>query len=55
MDKDQIAKLVDLGSVAQGVQRAQALAEDDMERNGYGSTLHNACAATLSEFCIRLI
>jgi hypothetical protein len=50
MDKDQIPKLVQLGSTKQGVQDAQSLAKNVMQDNGYGSTLHNACAATLSEF-----
>ena len=50
MDKDQIPQLVHLGSTKQGVQQAQALSKGVMERNGYGLTLHNACAATLSEF-----
>lgn len=50
MDKDHIAQMVQLGSTAQGVQRVQARAKEVMHDNGYGSTLHNACAATLSEF-----
>jgi hypothetical protein len=50
MDKDQIPKLLQLGSTQQGVQQAQSLAKKVMQDNGYGSTLHNACAATLSEF-----
>jgi hypothetical protein len=50
MDKDHIPELIALGSTQQGVQRAQALAKQVMYDNGYGSTLHNACAATLSEF-----
>ena len=50
MDKDQIPKLVRCGSTPQGVQQAQSLAKQVMQENGYGSTLHNACAATLSEF-----
>jgi hypothetical protein len=50
MDKDHIADLVGLGSTEKGVQKAQTLAKKVMQDNGYGSTLHNACAATLSEF-----
>jgi hypothetical protein len=50
MDNDQIPKLVRLGSTQQGIQNAQSLAKKVMQDNGYGSTLHNACAATLSEF-----
>jgi hypothetical protein len=50
MDKDHVPQLVQLGSTAQGVQQAQTQARKDMKDNGYGSTLHNACAATLSEF-----
>jgi|SRR5579871_6376548 len=50
MDKDQIPQLVQLGSTKQGVAKAQTLAKQAMQDNGYGSTLHNACAATLSEF-----
>lgn len=50
MDKDHISRLVQLGGTKQGVQQAQTLAKKVMQDNGYGSTLHNACAATLSEF-----
>lgn len=50
MDKDHVSELVQLGSTNQGVQKAQTLAKKVMADNGYGSTLHNACAATLSEF-----
>lgn len=50
MDKDHILQLVQSGSTKQGVQKAQTLAKEVMDNNGYGSTLHNACAATLSEF-----
>lgn len=50
MDKDHIPQLIQLGSTATGVQAAQARAKQDMADNGYGATLHNACAATLSEF-----
>jgi hypothetical protein len=50
MDKDHISELVQLGSTQQGVQKGQTLAKEVMDENGYGSTLHNACAATLSEF-----
>jgi hypothetical protein len=50
MDKDHIPQLVQSGSTQQGVQEAQTLAKNVMQENGYGSTLHNACAATLSEF-----
>ncbi len=50
MDKDHVSALVQLGSTKQGVEKAQSLAEKVMEENCYGYTLHNACAATLSEF-----
>src|ERR1700730_14875383 len=50
MDKDHIPTLVQLGSTKQGVQKIKGLAEKVMQQNGYGFTLHNACAATLSEF-----
>jgi hypothetical protein len=50
MDKDHIAKLVSLGSTFAGVKAAQERAAQIMEQNGYGYTLTNACAATLSEF-----
>lgn len=50
MDKDHIQQMVQLGSTAQGVQQVQTRAKKVMQDNGYGSTLHNACAATLSEF-----
>ena len=50
MDKDHIGKLVQEGSTQAGVQAAQRLAKKLMQDNGYGPTLHNACAATLSEF-----
>jgi hypothetical protein len=50
MDKDHIPALVQLGTTKQGVQKIQGLAEKVMQQNGYGFTLHNACAATLSEF-----
>jgi hypothetical protein len=50
MDKDHISQLIQLGSTEQGVQQTQTLAKKVMQDNGYGSTLHNACAATLSEF-----
>ena len=39
-----------LGSTTRGVQQAQTLAKKIMQSSGYGPTLHNACAATLSEF-----
>jgi hypothetical protein len=50
MDKDHIPALVQLGSSKQGVEKVQSLAEKVMDENGYGFTMHNACAATLSEF-----
>jgi hypothetical protein len=50
MDKDQVPAMVQLGSTQQGVAQTQTLAKQVMDQNGYGSTLHNACAATLSEF-----
>jgi hypothetical protein len=50
MDKDHVSELVELGSTKPGVEKAQSLAKKVMDQNGYGSTLHNACAATLSEF-----
>ena len=39
-----------LGRATRGVQQAQTLAKKIMQSSGYGPTLHNACAATLSEF-----
>jgi hypothetical protein len=50
MDRDHVSALVQLGSTQQGVAKAQTLAEAAMNASGYGYTLHNACAATLSEF-----
>jgi len=50
MDKDQVPKLVDLGTTTKSIDDIQTLAMKVMHDNGYGYTLHNACAATLSEF-----
>lgn len=52
MDKDFIAAMVKEGSTKAGVAQVQALAKHEMDNAGYGPTLHNACAATLSEFMI---
>jgi hypothetical protein len=52
MDKDQVAEMVRKGSTAAGVVQIQTLAKADMQKAHYGFTLHNACAATLSEFMI---
>jgi hypothetical protein len=50
MDKDRVPQLVQLGSYTNSIDDVQALAMKVMNDNGYGYTLHNACAATLSEF-----
>jgi len=50
MDNERVEKLIDLGSNAASIQRILDLAANVMERNGYGYTIHNACAATLSTF-----
>ena len=50
MDKDCIDKLIALGTDPQSIRRIQDLAAREMQRNHYGYTLHNACAATLSCF-----
>jgi len=50
MDRDQIDELIALGTSATSIRRIQDLAAREMQRNGLGYTLHNACAATLSCF-----
>jgi hypothetical protein len=50
MDKDCIDRLIALGTDPQSILRIQDLAAREMQRNGHGYTLHNACAATLSWF-----
>jgi hypothetical protein len=50
MDKDHIDKLIELGSSAVSIQKILDLAAREMKKAGYGYTLHNACAATLSTF-----
>jgi hypothetical protein len=50
MDKDYIDDLIALGTASSSIQRIQDLAAREMQRNGLGYTLHNACAATLSCF-----
>lgn len=50
MDKDNIEKLVKLGSKAKSIQKIQDIAAKAMKKAGLGYTLHNACAATLSAF-----
>jgi hypothetical protein len=52
MDKDCIAQLIALGSNTTSIQHIQDLAAKEMQKAGLGYTLHNACAATLSEFLI---
>ncbi|EJL37550.1 hypothetical protein PMI01_00628 [Caulobacter sp. AP07] len=52
MDKDCIDRLIALGSDPASIQRIQDLAAREMKRAGLGYTLHNACAATLSQFLI---
>jgi hypothetical protein len=50
MDKDCIDTLIALGTDPSSIRRIQDLAAKEMQRAGLGYTLHNACAATLSEF-----
>ena len=52
MDKDCIPQLIALGSNTTSIQHIQDLAAKEMQKAGLGYTLHNACAATLSEFLI---
>lgn len=52
MDKDCIPQLIALGSSKASIQHIQDLAAKEMQKAGLGYTLHNACAATLSEFLI---
>ena len=42
--------MIALGSEAESIRRIQDAAAKEMQKAGYGYTLHNACAATLSEF-----
>ena len=52
MDRDYIPQLFALGADAASIRRIQDLAALQMQQAGLGYTLHNACAATLSEFLI---
>lgn len=52
MDEDCIPQLIALGSSETSIRHIQDLAAKEMEKAGLGYTLHNACAATLSEFLI---
>ena len=47
---DNIARLVELGKDKGSIRRIQSIAQRAMQDAGLGSTLHNACAATLSAF-----
>lgn len=50
MDKDCIDRLIASGTDPASIRRIQDKAAREMQRAGLGYTLHNACAATLSEF-----
>lgn len=50
MDKDCVDALIALGTDPSSIRQIQDLAAKEMKRAGLGYTLHNACAATLSEF-----
>lgn len=50
MDASQIGKLVALGEKSETILKVQDAAAKAMKNAGYGYTLHNACAATLSVF-----
>jgi hypothetical protein len=49
-DKQCIPRLIELGGDVESLHRIQDVAATTMRRNGYGYTMHNACAATLSAF-----
>jgi hypothetical protein len=49
-DKQCIPRLIELGSDTESLHRVQDIAAKSMKAAGYGYTLHNACAATLSAF-----
>jgi len=49
-DKQCIPRLIQLGSDVASLHQTQAIAANSMKAAGYGYTLHNACAATLSAF-----
>ena len=49
-DKQCIPRLIQLGSAVESLDKTQAVAASSMKAAGYGYTLHNACAATLSAF-----
>jgi hypothetical protein len=49
-DKECIPLLIKLGSNVESLHRIQDIAARSMKAAGYGYTMHNACAATLSAF-----
>jgi len=49
-DKQCIPLLIQLGGDVESLHRIQDIAAKTMKKNGYGYTMHNACAATLSAF-----
>jgi len=49
-DKECVPALIRLGSNVESLHRIQDIAARTMKANGYGYTMHNACAATLSAF-----
>jgi hypothetical protein len=49
-DKQCIPKLIELGDDVESLHKIQDIAAKSMKAAGYGYTMHNACAATLSAF-----
>jgi hypothetical protein len=49
-DKECIPQLIRLGNSVESLHRIQDIAAKSMKAAGYGYTMHNACAATLSTF-----
>lgn len=49
-DKQCVPKLIELGDDVESLHEIQDIAAKSMKAAGYGYTMHNACAATLSAF-----